>query len=357
MARLVLENVSKRFGATRAVDGIELDVAEGEFLAVLGPSGCGKTTLLRLIAGFEAPDTGRIALAGRQVAGTGVHVAPEDRRVGIVFQSYALWPHMNVARNVGYALEVAGVRAPEYERRVTEALATVGLGGFAERRPSELSGGQRQRVALARCLVMSPAIVLLDEPLANLDVHLRAAMMDEFAAFHDKTGATMVYITHDQGEAMALAHRIAVMDQGRIVQIAGPRELYREPASAMVGAFIGRGAVVRARVLAANGAGLAETEVLGRRARLRCRPGQPEGAVQVCLRPEDLTLARADAPDAIAARVVRTAYRGGWRELELVALGAGPEVLLRMDQRDDDAPPVGGTIGVRVASGWVIPET
>lgn len=355
MARLALARVSKRFGALAAVDAVDLDVADGEFLAVLGPSGCGKTTLLRLVAGFEAPDAGTIALGPRRVAGPDVYVAPEERRVGIVFQTYALWPHMSVARNVGYPLEVAGVKGAAYETRVAAALAAVGLAGLEERRPAQLSGGQRQRVALARCLVMSPDVVLLDEPLANLDAHLRAAMMDEFAAFHAKTGATMIYITHDQGEAMALAHRIAVMDRGRLVQVAAPRELYREPASAMVGSFIGRGAVVPARVRAANGSGVADVELFGQVARLRCRPGQLAGEALACLRPEDLELAPPDAAGAFAARVVRTAYRGRWREVEISPDGAA-EILLRLDVGDEVAPSAGAAVALRVAGGWVIPS-
>ena len=178
---------------------------------MLGASGCGKTTLLRQIAGFDKVESGRIVIGDTVVSAIDRHVPPERRRIGIVFQSYALWPHMTVAENVAYGLTVAGVKDPERARRVDAALALVELDGFGERRPSMLAGGQRQRVALARCLVTEPTLVLLDEPLANLDVHLRAAMEDEFADFHARTGTTMVYVTHDQSEAMALADRIAVM--------------------------------------------------------------------------------------------------------------------------------------------------
>jgi ABC-type sugar transport system ATPase subunit len=243
VAGLTLERVTKRFlsrgAGTAAVDGVDLLVADGEFLAVLGPSGSGKTTLLRLIAGLEPVDAGTIRLGPTTVSAPGLHVPPERRRVGVVFQSYALWPHMTVKRNVGYALEVRRVRGATYDRRVAAALATVGLGGFEGRRPAELSGGQRQRVALARCLAMEPSVVLLDEPLASLDVHLRAALQEEFTAFHRHTGATMLYVTHDQAEAMALANRVAVMDSGRIVQYAPPLDLYRRPATTFVADFIG----------------------------------------------------------------------------------------------------------------------
>jgi iron(III) transport system ATP-binding protein len=355
LAGLTVSEISKRFDAVTAVDRVSFDLSDGEFLAVLGPSGCGKTTLLRLIAGFELPDGGRIAIGGAEVSGPARHVAPERRRIGIVFQSYALWPHMSVTRNVGYALEVAGVRGAEYRRRVDAALASVGLTGLGERRPAQLSGGQRQRVALARCLVMEPAVVLLDEPLANLDVHLRAAMVEEFAAFHDKTGATMVYITHDQAEAMALADRIAVMDRGRIAQVASPRQLYREPESAVVGAFVGQGAIVPVRVLAANGSGTAEVELAGARLTLRCRPGQAGGAAQACLRPEHCEAVSSDGAGAIVARVARATYRGGKSEVHAV-LAAIPDVTLRLDIPEDRAPKAGETFGIIVRDGWVIPS-
>ena len=352
MAGLVLEGVSKRFGATRAVDAVDLAVEAGEFVAVLGPSGCGKTTLLRLVAGFETPEAGRIVLDGRVVAGAATFVPPEERRVGIVFQSYALWPHMDVAGNVGYALTVARLPAPERARRVAAALASVGLEGFDQRRPQELSGGQRQRVALARCLAMEPAMLLLDEPLANLDVHLRAAMIDEFRAAHARVGTTTLYITHDQAEAMALATRVAVMEAGRILQLAPPRTLYREPASASVGAFVGRGAIVPVEVLGADGDGRVRARLFGVGATLRAAPGQRPGPAQACLRPENLALADADAPDTVRARIVGALYRGAHDELEL-APDAAPATLLRVDSRNPHA--AGAAIGVRIDDGWVIP--
>ena len=241
MAELTLAHVTKRFGDVTAVDDVTLDVRDGELVALLGPSGCGKTTILRLIAGFESVSAGEISFDGELVSAVTRHVPPERRRVGIVFQSYALWPHMSVGANVGYPLRVAKVDGEEYRSKVDAALETVGLTGLGSRRPADLSGGQRQRVALARCLVMEPSLVLLDEPLANLDVHLRAAMEEEFVDFHGKTGATMLYITHDQAEAMALADRVAVMDDGRLVQVADPHTLYEEPATTMVADFIGQG--------------------------------------------------------------------------------------------------------------------
>ena len=352
MAGVTLRGVTKRFAETTAVDRVDLDIADGEFLAVLGPSGCGKTTLLRLIAGFETPDAGEIALGARVVAGDGDAVPPEDRRVGVVFQSYALWPHMDVARNVGYALEVARVAPATRQARVATALTLVGLDDFAQRRPNELSGGQRQRVALARCLAMSPELLLLDEPLANLDAHLRAAMIEEFRAAHARTGITTIYITHDQAEAMALAKRVAVMEAGRIVQSAAPATLYREPVNTMVGRFIGRGTILPARLLQIASPGIGDIEILGRRARVRVASGIANGAVELCLRPEDLSLATLDDPDAITARIHRRLYRGGFHELELAPL-ADPTLRLRLDTRDDIAE--GTEVGVRILDGWALP--
>jgi iron(III) transport system ATP-binding protein len=357
VARLILEDVTKRFGPSDrvppAVDRVDLTVADGEFLAVLGPSGSGKTTLLRLVAGFERPDAGLIRLGDTTVSGPGRHVPPEHRRVGVVFQSYALWPHMTVGRNVGYPLEVRGIRAAEYDRRVAAALATVGLTGLEARRPAELSGGQRQRVALARCLVMEPSVVLLDEPLANLDVHLRAALQDEFLAFHRASRATLLYITHDQAEAMALADRIAVMDAGRLVQVAPAAMLYREPATSMVARFVGRGAVVPGTVLGSPRDGLAPVEVFGHPTRLRARPGHPCGPAEVCLRTESLRVAGADEP-ALATRARRATYQGG-RTLVELEVARAPEVRLTLSLPPETAPAPGTAVRVAVDDGWVLP--
>jgi iron(III) transport system ATP-binding protein len=274
--------------------------------------------------------------------------------VGVVFQSYALWPHMTVKRNVGYALEVRGVKGAEYDRRVGAALATVGLAEFAERRPASLSGGQRQRVALARCLAMEPRLVLLDEPLANLDVHLRAAMQDEFAQFHRATRATMLYVTHDQAEALALADRVAVMDGGRLVQLADPKTLYREPATAMVAGFIGRGAVVPARLLERENGGKAPAELLGAGAVLRAAPGTPPGPVQALLRPEGLVPAARAQAGAVAATVKRVIFQGAACAVELTPLAAPGETLHWLCP-PASAPAPGDTLDFTVTDGWTIP--
>lgn len=353
MARVSVEQLSKRFGATDVLRRIDLDVRDGEFLAVLGPSGCGKTTLLRLVAGFEKADEGRIAIGGRAMSGPGLHVPPEKRDVGIVFQSYALWPHMNVAENVGYSLRVRRVAQREIDAKVKDALATVGLEGFGARAPGELSGGQRQRVALARCLVQAPKLVLLDEPLANLDVHLRAAMEDEFADFHARSGATMVYITHDQSEAMALADRIAVMDAGRIVQCAAPHEIYNRPANAMVAGFIGGGLVLDATYRGADG-DAARVDLFGASFRLRAAgPRRPGERVQIAVYPSALALTTES--DGLACRVTRRVYQGGRYKIEM-APEASPHTQLVMDTSEQAAPEVGARIHVRLTDGWLIPE-
>ncbi|MGO8462990.1 ABC transporter ATP-binding protein [Rhizobium leguminosarum] len=245
MARLILNQLGKDFGTGRAaVSGFSLDVREGGFLALLGPSGCGKTTVLRMIAGFETPSDGSIHLGERLLADAAQSLPPEKRNMAMVFQSYALWPHMSVADNVGYPLKVRGISGEAYRAKVRDALGTVRLADYAERRPADLSGGQRQRVALARCLVTSPDVVLLDEPLANLDRHLKQEMEETFREFHQRSGATMIYVTHDQSEAMALATDVAVMSEGRLLQVAVPAEIYARPEGRIVGGLIGRGAIV-----------------------------------------------------------------------------------------------------------------
>ncbi len=351
MARLSLSGVTKTFGGQAAVDAVSLDVADGEFLAILGPSGCGKTTMLRLIAGFETIDAGSITLGERVVSGAGVHAPPETRRTGIVFQSYALWPHMSVQENVAYALRVQGVSTTEREARVAEALETVGLTAYRERRPALLSGGQRQRVALARCLAMRPDIVLLDEPLANLDAHLRAAMEEEFARFHRRAGATMVYITHDQAEAMALADRVAVMDHGRLLQVATPSTLYREPADDTVGRFIGAGMILLAEIAGAPSAGRLPVIVGGHRAVIRCRADAPSsGAGKLCVRAQDLTFAAEGMP----GRVERLVYLGG-RFIAEVMLDAPLSLMLRVQTPEPSPVQPGGAVRVAIADGWLTP--
>ncbi len=351
MARLTMTNLSKDFGATRAVDSVTLTVEDGEFLAILGPSGCGKTTLLRLVAGFETASGGEITVGNIMLSGAGRHVPPEHRRMGIVFQSYALWPHMSVAGNVAYALKIRGLAAADRDRRVAAALAMVGLTDFAERRPASLSGGQRQRVALARCLAMEPALVLLDEPLSNLDAHLRAAMHAEFAAFHQRARTTMIYITHDQAEAMALADRIAVMDKGRVLQAAPPSQLYREPANATVARFVGEGLVLPAKALDRRGSTLCAVEVFGAIMPMRCAPDERGNRpAEICLRPGGVV----PADQGLPGRIVSLTYRGGGFRAEAV-LNAAPDIRLALDLPEPVPAAVGDAVHLAIRDGWILP--
>ena len=235
MVSVKFERVTKILGQSRAVDGLTLEIKPGELFFLLGPSGCGKTTALRLVAGFYAPDEGRIILNERDQS----RVPPHKRNTGMVFQNYALWPHMNVWNNVAYGLKMRRVSEDEKKQRVGHALETVQMETYAERLPNQLSGGQQQRVALARALVIEPDVILLDEPLSNLDAKLRIEMRAQIKEIHQKIGRTMIYVTHDQAEALSMADRIAVMYRGRAVQVGTPRQLYTRPESAFVAEFIG----------------------------------------------------------------------------------------------------------------------
>ena len=260
MAFLELETLTKSFGTHNAVDGLTLGVEKGEFVALLGPSGCGKTTTLQMIAGFVEPTSGSIRLAGKDL----LAIKPAKRGLGIVFQSYALFPHMTVAENVGFGLEMQGVTAAERKTRVAETLELVGLGAFTTRFPRQMSGGQQQRVALARALVIRPQVLLLDEPLSNLDAKLREGMQIELRQIQRTVGTTTILVTHDQAEAMALSDRIVVMNQGKAEQIGPPHEAYERPATPFVANFLGKtnlvgGASVRPERISFAASGLAGT--------------------------------------------------------------------------------------------------
>jgi len=243
---ITVKALRKTFGGHAALDEVSFQVPHGAFFCVVGPSGCGKSTLLRAIAGLETPETGQILLDDRVMFGDRINVPPEDRQVGVVFQSYALWPHLTVAQNVAFPYEAKGTPRAEALQKADQHLATVALDDFADRKPDALSGGQRQRVALARCLAGGARTILMDEPLANLDPHLRHAMEGELRAFHETSGVTTLFITHDQREAMALADIMAVMDKGRLMQVGTPQDIYEHPANDMVARFVGRGAVLSA---------------------------------------------------------------------------------------------------------------
>lgn len=252
MAQIEFQDVSLAYGGGGGVTGVDLTVEDGEFVALLGPSGSGKTTLLRLVGGFLRPDRGAVLIGGEPVAGPKAWVPPEKRRLGMVFQYHAVWPHRSVASNVEYPLRLAKVGRSEREERVREALSLVGLEGFEHRAPETLSGGQRQRVALARALVMQPAALLLDEPFASLDAALRARLRAELSALVRRTGVTVVHVTHDRTEALALADRVAVLHEGRLVQVDEPRRIYSAPATPFVARFVSDAALLRVR---ARGAG------------------------------------------------------------------------------------------------------
>ncbi|MCB4769126.1 ABC transporter ATP-binding protein [Ancylobacter sp. Lp-2] len=286
--------VARHFGSVKAVDGVDLAIAPGEFFAMLGPSGSGKTTCLRLIAGFEQPDAGHIEIFGETVEG----LPPYRRPVNTVFQDYALFPHLSVGENVAYGLKVRRVARAEREKLAREALALVKLAGLEARRPAQLSGGQRQRVALARALVVRPKVLLLDEPLGALDLKLREEMQVELKGLQRALGLSFVFVTHDQGEALSMADRVAVFNEGRIVQVGPPEEVYERPATRFVAAFVGAANVIEPDMAAALGA-----------------------PARLCsLRPEKLVLVPADgaAPAGAAvieARVVDVSYQGAVRRL------------------------------------------
>ncbi|CZT37071.1 ABC transporter ATP-binding protein [Rhizobium sp. 9140] len=346
MPRLTLEAVTKRFGRHRALDDVSFSIPDRAFLALLGPSGCGKTTLLRLIAGLELPDQGEILFDDEVMAGDRVFVPPEKRGIGMVFQSYALWPTMTVRGNVEFGLKVAGLGARERRERIDDVLEVVGLQGLNDRRPHELSGGQRQRVALARSLATRPKLILLDEPLANLDAHLRDAMLAEFRRIHSLTDATFVLVTHDQDEAMAVATHVAVLDQGCLQQLGTPEDLYRRPASPMVARFIGRGKTLPVRVVSAQGA--RNRVMLG--SEMLDLPGcAPVGEGWLCFHASDLHRV-SDGGHLKTELVGQVFQNGAWLSHCLPSEIDGNVVSLPLAEQF--AP--GTRINLTISGGWVV---
>jgi spermidine/putrescine ABC transporter ATP-binding subunit len=347
MTILEAERLTKTFpGGVTAVDDVSFALAEGEFVTLLGPSGCGKTTILRLLAGFESPDAGRILLGGRDVTDD----PPYKRQVNTVFQDYALFPHMSVRENVGYGLRIASMKREEIARRVQDALATVGLLEKIDARPAQLSGGQRQRVALARAIIRRPKVLLLDEPLSALDVKLREAMQVELRHLHQKLRITFILVTHDQKEALVLSDRIMVVDRGRIVQSGTPNELYDKPSSPYVADFIGTANLLPAKVVGAEG-GLLVTAVGDDRIRAESagRAYVPGTEVMLAIRPEKVLLdgTRTD----LVATVLETMFQGNSMRLKL-ALGSGApfavDLPLQATLQQTRAPAAGAKVALRI---------
>jgi iron(III) transport system ATP-binding protein len=356
MPGVTIRGLTKRYGDVAAVLGLELRVEPGELVALLGPSGCGKTTTLRLVAGFLKPEAGEIWVGERCLSSPAAVVPPERRRMAMIFQSYALWPHMTVDQNVAYGLRLAATPKADRDRRVTEILKAVQLEGYGSRYPGELSGGQQQRVAVARALVVEPEILLLDEPLSNLDANLREEMRFEIRRLHETFAITTLYVTHDQAEAMVISDRVAVLQHGRVVQVGTAEELFERPRTRFVAEFIGKTNLID---------GVADGTATVARGRLRLRvastdltPGAP---VAVSIRPHQIELASRALPgvpaapeaNVLAGTVVRASY-----------LGDGVDYQVRIEESDvvlrvaGPAPPrvrLGERVRVSVAPGACVP--
>ena len=311
MSKLVLRNVTRRFGAVTAVEAFSLALETGEFVSLLGPSGCGKTTTLRMIAGFLGPSEGTIEMDGLVISSPASSLPPEKRKMSMIFQSYAIWPNMTVAENVGFGLEVRRLAKAEIRTRVDQILDVVRMKPLRDRYPAELSGGQQQRVALARAIVVQPAVLLLDEPLSNLDANLREEMRYEIRRLHDEFRITTVYVTHDQAEAMVTSDRIAVMNHGRVEQVDAPRALYARPRTRFVAGFIGRTNFLEGEVRAGD----VVFDGFAIRHDRFAEPAALHGRVSFSLRPQSIQLHRrrppaTDATCAIAGRIAQRAYLG-----------------------------------------------
>jgi len=324
---VTVSGISKSFGAFKALKGVSLEIRKGEFFSLLGPSGCGKTTLLRVIAGFEDPDSGIVGIDGRDVSG----LPPDKRRCNTVFQSYALFPHLTVFENVAFPLRIRKVPGKLVREMVMQHLSLVQLEAHAEKKPSMLSGGQKQRVAIARALINEPSVLLLDEPLSALDAKLRQRMLVELDAIHDKVGITFIYVTHDQQEALSVSDRIAVMDQGKVLQVGSPQQIYENPASDFVARFIGETNLFSGKVTSRDG-GFAKVEAEGLGEILVEANGEaPVGArISVAVRPEKIRIG-ADIPGThselnIKRGVVEEPIYSGFQTKYIIHLPGGGAV-------------------------------
>jgi putative spermidine/putrescine transport system ATP-binding protein len=342
--------VAKRFGETIALQEVSLSIKRGEFMTLLGPSGCGKTTLLNLAGGFFSPDGGEIMIDGERVN----DVPTYQREIGLMFQNYALFPHMTVAGNVAYGLNVRHVPRNERDRRVGEVLALVKLTGFEDRKPRQLSGGQQQRVALARALVINPTVLLLDEPFSALDKNLRASMQVELREIQRKLGVTTIFVTHDQSEALSLSDRMAVMSGGRIRQLGTPEEIYRRPCDRFVASFVGDTNVLRGRLDSMMGTH--PIVALGA-ARVKVPPGPLIGVatsspVDLFVRPEQLRIAEASEPCATNGTIVAQVYQGGHVDIYLDCVDSACDRLLMRSTGHDAMMrwPIGAQVGISIST-------
>ncbi|WP_226951486.1 ABC transporter ATP-binding protein [Rhizobium terrae] len=347
---VLMQNVSKSYGSFEAIKNVSLDVKGGEFISLLGPSGSGKTTLLMMLAGFEVPNGGSIRIGDRDIT----NLPPNKREIAMVFQKYALFPHLSVRQNIAFPLEMRGVAKDIQSKKIQEALTLVKLNGYEERKPHELSGGQAQRVALARAIVFDPRVILMDEPLGALDRNLRQHMQVELKQLQQRLGSTVVYVTHDQEEALTMSDRIAVMDKGRIAQIGSPQDLYHRPENVFVGKFIGEMTLLSGTISHADDASTIID--LGGGEKISCRAFEQRFTVGekavLGVRPEDLSISRSAQPlKEVSGTVVHVRYNGS---ASLVSLEhtSGAVILVAIPERErGTAPQVGSTVVISIDTG------
>src|ERR1700691_426225 len=350
-AAVTFDGVAKNFGEVKALDNVSLAISRGEFMTLLGPSGCGKTTLLKLAAGFLAPDSGTVAIDGKCVN----DVPTYKREIGMMFQNYALFPHMSVAENIAYGLKTLHVPREEIRRRTAEALALVKLTGMEDRKPRQLSGGQQQRVALARALVINPTVLLLDEPFSALDKNLRASMQVELREIQRKLNVTTIFVTHDQGEALSLSDRVAVMSEGRVRQLGTPQEIYRQPCDRFVASFVGDTNVLRGRLDSAEGAsaviavGIARAKV----PRASLTDVALSAPVDLFVRPEHLVLTEATQSCATSGTIAAHVYQGGYVDTYIECRDSSRDrLLVRSGGHETMARwPTGSRVGISITTG------
>ena len=344
--RIGVEQVTKRFGSTEAVSGISLDIGDGELFTLLGPSGCGKTTLLRLLGGFYYPDGGAIRFDGRDMT----NIPPYERRIGMVFQNYALWPHMTVFQNVAYGLTLRKQARAEIRERVEEGLRKVNLVGMEARYPGQLSGGQQQRVALARALVLNPDVLLLDEPLSNLDAKIRIQVRAEIRKLQKELGITTVYVTHDQEEALSLSDRIAVFNQGKLLQLGRPKELYERPASRFVADFIGTNNMIQGTVMVVSEEAhrLRATTTFGELQALRTGSLAAGQACLLCIRPENAAVnGQANGnQNVLTGKIVFSSYLGNTLRYDVELPGGQTFKADIRDPWDHQELPLGSSVSL-----------